>query len=60
MVSGGAIGGAVAADLRDFAPGLAGVRALPLPSGGGQQVGSCREGSAGGVVQHTQVLYPCH
>lgn len=53
--TGGAIGGAVPADLRDPACGLAGVWIVPLPSGGGQQVGTRRQGSAGGVVQHAQV-----
>lgn len=54
--SGGAIGGPVAADLRDFASGLAGVRVVPLPSSGGQQVGACGQGATGGDVQHTQVI----
>lgn len=53
--AGGPVGGNVPADIRNPACGLAGVRVVPLPPGGGQQVGACGQGAAGGVVQHTQV-----
>lgn len=52
---GGPVGGPVPANLRNLAGGVVGVRAVPLPAGGGEQVGSRRKGQAGGIVQHAQV-----